>query len=450
MHITKEEIDDQNALLKINLEPNDYSKQYDNALKTYRKQVSLPGFRAGKVPMSLVKQRYGRSLLAEELNKLLNENIQKYISENKLEVLGSPIPSQDHKEQGDWDNPADFEFVYELGLAPDLDVKITKKDKFEYHPIIIEDKMLDEQINNIARRYGKMSEATTAAANDMVVGDFVELDEKDEIKEGGIMHEGTISLEFIDKDEQKNLIGKKVGEDVVLDPHNVSRGHDDLAKMLGITHEETHDINTNFKFIVREIKHLEPAEMNAEFFSKIFGEGEVKDEKGFREKIREDLAKGFNADSDRLFKRDITKKLIADYNPSLPDAFLKKWILMTNEKPVTPEEVEKDYGQYQKSLQWQLIFNKLVESKAIKIEDDEVVKRTMEMMASQYAQYGMPAPEEQELKETALRVLANQDESRKVFDMLYDEKLVAYIRETATVKEKPVTYDEIAEMASQA
>lgn len=450
MHITKENIDDQNALLKIQLEPNDYSEQFDKALKTYRKQVSLPGFRAGKVPMSLVKQRYGRSLLAEELNKLLNENIQKYISEKKLDVLGSPIPSEDHKEQGDWDNPTDFEFVYELGLAPNLDVKITKKDKFEYHPIIIEDKMVDEQIDNIARRYGKMSEATTAAANDMVVGDFVELDEKDEIKPGGIMHEGTISLEFVDKDDQKKLIGKKVGDDVIVDPHNVSRGHDDLAKMLGISDEETHDITTNFKFIVREIKHLEPAELNAEFFTKIFGEGEVTDEKGFREKIREDLAKGFNADSDRLFKRDITKKLIADYNPSLPDAFLKKWILMTNEKPITPEEVENDYEQYQKSLQWQLIFNKLVESEAIKIEEDEVVKRTMEMMASQYAQYGMPAPEEEELKETALRVLANEDESRKVFDMLYDEKLVTYIRESATVKEKPVTYEEIAEMASQA
>ena len=450
MHITKEKIDDQNALLKIKLEPNDYSEQYNNALKGYRKQVNLPGFRAGKVPMSLIKQRFGKSLLAEEVNKLLNESIQKYISENKLEVLGSPIPSEDHKEQGDWDNPGDFEFVYELGLAPELDVKITKKDKFEYHPIIIEDKMLDEQINNISRRYGKMSEATVAAANDMLIGDFVELDENDEIKPGGIMHEGTISLEFIDKDEQKKLIGKKVGEDAVVDPHKVSRGHDDLAKMLGISHEETHDINTNFKFMVREIKHLEPAELNAEFFNKIFGEGEVKDEKEFREKIREDLAKGFDADSDRLFKRDITKKLIAEYNPSLPDAFLKKWILMTNEKPITPEELEQDYEQYQKSLQWQLIFNKLVENEAIKIEEDEVVKRTMELMAGQYAQYGMPAPEEEELKQTALRVLANEDESRKVFDMLYDEKLVAYIRENATVKEKPVTYDEIAEMASKA
>ena len=450
MNITEEKIDSQNALLKIKLEPNDYSAQYDSALKKYRQQITLPGFRAGKVPMGMVKQRYGRSLLVEELNKVLNENIQKYISENKLQVLGSPIPSESHKEQGNWDNPTDFEFVYELGLAPDLKVEISKKDKFDFHIIKVEDKMLDEQINNIARRYGKMSEAEKAGANDMLVGDFVELDENDKVVPGGIMNHATISLEFVDKAEQKKFLDKKVGDDVVVDPHKVSRGHDDLAKMLGVEHHDVHDIDTNFKFMIREIKHLEPAVLNQEFFDKIFGEGEVKNEKEFRAKITNDLEKGFVADSERLFKRDITNKLIADYNPTLPDAFLKRWIRMTNEKPVTAEEVEHDYGQYQKSLQWQLIFNKLIENEAIKIKSDEVVDRTKQLMISQYAQYGMPAPDEEELKQTALRVLSNQDESRKVYDMLYDEKLIAYIRENATVKEKPVTYDEFVEMANKA
>ncbi len=450
MHITEEKIDTQNALLKIKLEPNDYSAQYDDALKKYRKQITLPGFRAGKVPMGMVKQRYGKSLLAEELNKVLNENIQKYISENQLQVLGSPIPSESHNEQGDWDNPSDFEFVYELGLAPDLKVDITKKDKFDFYKIKVEDKMLDEQINNIARRYGKMSEAKEAGDTDMLIGDFVELDESDEVKVGGVMNQATISLEYVEKSEQKKFSGKKVGDEVVVDPHKVSRGHDDLAKMLGVSHDEVHDINTNYKFIIREIKHMEPAELNQEFFNKIFGEGVVKDEKEFRAKITEDLEKGFLQDSDRLFKRDITNKLIADYNPSLPDEFLKRWIRMTNEKPVTAEEVERDYDQYQKSLQWQLIFNYLVEKKEIKIENEEVIKRTMDMMASQYAQYGMPAPEEPELRETAMRVLSNQDESRKVYDMLYDEKLVEYIRENATVKEKSVSYDEFVEMANKA
>lgn len=450
MDITEEKIDSQNSLLKIKLNPNDYSAQYDNALKKYRKQINLPGFRVGKVPMGMIKQRFGKSLLAEELNKVLNENIQKYISENKLQVLGSPIPSESHNEQGDWDNPTDFEFVYELGLAPELKVEISKKDTFNFHTIKIEDAMLDEQINNIARRYGKMSDAEKAGANDMLIGDFVELDANDEVVPGGIMNQSTISLEFVDKAEQKKFVDKVVGDSVVVDPHKVSRGHDDLARMLGVEHHDVHDIHTNFKFIIREIKHLEPAELNKEFFDKIFGEGEVNDEKEFRQKITADLERGFVADSERLFKRDLTNALIEKYNPSLPDAFLKKWIRMTNEKPVTAEEVEADYDQYQKSLQWQLIFNKLVENDAIKIKHEEVIDRTKELMASQYAQYGMPVPEDEELKQTALRVLSNQDESRKVYDMLYDEKLIAYIRENATVKEKPVTYDEFVEMANKA
>ena len=450
MNITEEKIDSQNALLKIKLEKNDYSTQYDKALKKYRQQITLPGFRAGKVPMGMVKQRYGKSLLAEELNKMLNDNIQKYIQENKLQVLGSPIPSESHTDQGDWDNPSDFEFVYELGLAPEMEVEITKKDKFDYHTIKVEDKMLDEQINNIARRYGKMSESKVAEANDMLIGDFVELDENDVVVPGGVMNQATISLESVDKEVQKNFIGKKVEDSVVVDPHKVSRGHEDLAKMLNMSHEDVHDINTNYKFIIREIKHMEPAELNQEFFDKIFGEGEVKDEKEFRAKIKADLEKGFVADSDRLFKRDITNKLIADYNPSLPDEFLKKWIRMSNEKPVTAEDVERDYDQYQKGLQWQLIFNQLVEKDEIKVRDIEVIERTKQLMASQYAQYGMPAPEDEELKQTALRVLANQDESRKVYDMLYDEKLIAYIRENASVKEKPVSYDAFVEMASKA
>lgn len=449
MNIKEEKISEQNALLKIELQKDDYSEQYNAALKDYRKKMNLPGFRAGKVPLGLVKQRFGKSLLADELNKMLNEKIQGYIAEKKLNVLGSPIPSEEHTEQGDWDNPSDFEFVYELGLAPELDVTITEKDNFNYYTIKVDDKMLDKQIDSIARRYGQMSEAKEAGENDMIIGDFVELDENDEIKEGGIMNQGTISLEFVDPDAAKKFIGKKVGEDAVVDPHKVARDHDDLAKMLDISHEAVHGIDTNFKFIIREVKHLEPAELNQEFFDKVFGEGEVEGEKEFRQRMTEELQKGFVQDSDRLFKRDVTQALIEKYDPSLPDSFLKKWIRMSNEKPITAEEVERDYDSYRKGLQWQLIFNTLIEKKEITIENEEVIERTKSLMAQQYQQYGMPAPEDEELQATAMKVLSNQEESRKVFDMLYDEKLVDYIRKNATVKEKAVDYDKFVEMASK-
>lgn len=449
MQITEEKIDAQNALLKIKIQPEDYSSKFDEALRNYRKQVAMPGFRPGKVPMGMIKSRYGKSLLAEELNKMLNSSLQNYITEKELQILGNPIPSDSHNETGDWDNPSEFEFVYELGLAPDLNVQIDKKSKFDYYTIKIDDTLLDKQIKDIARRYGKLSEAEVSSTTDMLIGDFVELDENDEVKPGGIMHQSTISVEYLNADVQKKFENLKVGDAVIVDPHKVSRGHDDLAKLLGVTHEAVHHIHTNFKFIVREIKRLQPAELNQEFYDKIFGENEVTDESAFRNKISEDMSRGFLRDSDQLFKRDITTSLIDKYNPSLPDSFLKKWIVMSNDNPVTPEEVERDYENYRRGLQWQLIFNNLIGQKAISIGQEEVVQTTKNMLANQYAQYGIPAPEDQELTQTALKVLSNQDEARKIYDMLYDEKLVAYIRENATVNEKEVSYDAFVEMASK-
>ncbi len=450
MQITEEKIDAQNALLKIKIQPEDYTNRFEESLKKYRRQVAMPGFRAGKVPMGMIKSKYGKSLLAEELNKVLNSSIQSYISENELPVLGSPIPSDSHKEQGNWDNPNDFEFVYELGLAPKLEVKIDKNTKFDYYLIKIEDEVIDKQIKNIARRYGKLSEVEVSGSNDMLVGDFVELDENDVVKPGGIMNQSTVSIEFIDESVRASFENLKVEDTVVVDPHKVSKDHDDLAKMLDLSHEAVHHLHTNFKFIVREVKRLEPAELNQEFYDKIFGENEVNSEEEFRSRVGADMSAGFRRDSDQLFRRDITNKLVAQYDPSLPDAFLKKWILMTNEKPVTPEEVERDYEQYKKGLQWQLIFNNLISQKAISIEQDEVVATTKNLLASQYAQYGMPAPEDGELTKSAMKVLSKQEEARKIYDMLYDDKLVAYIRENATVNEKEVSYDTFAEMAAKA
>jgi len=448
MEIKEEKIDAQNALLKIKILEEDYHTQFDEALKRYRRKVTVPGFRAGKVPMGMIKSKYGKGLLAEEINKMLNKNIQSYIQQNKLKVLGSPIPSNAHAETGNWDNPTDFEFVYELGLAPDLNIKIEKNFQFDYYTIKIEGEILDKQIKDIALRYGKLSEENVSGANDMLIGDFVQLDENDVVVPGGIMHQSTISVEYVDASVKPKLEGLRVGDSVVVDPHKVSRDHDDLARMLGLSHEAVHHLHHNFKFIVREIKRLEPAVLNQEFFEKLFGENAISGEEEFRSRIAADMSKGFLRDSDTLFKRDITEKLIQKFDPSLPDTFLKKWILMTNEKPLTPEDVERDYKNYKKGLQWQLIFNDLIGQKAIDIAQEEVVNATKNLLVGQYMQYSMPAPEDAELTQSALKVLSNQDEARKIYDMLYDEKLVAYIRENATVTESEVSYDEFVKKAS--
>jgi len=451
MQITQEKIDEKNALLKIKVEPTDYNDKYNDALKRARKQVQMPGFRPGKIPMGVIKSRYGKSLLAEEMNQVLNQSIQSYISEQNLKILGSPMPKEDHVDNGNWDNPGDFEFVYELGLAPKLDVKISKKDKFEYNTIKIDKKLVDDEVNRIARRYGKVEDVEKAGENDMLVGDFVELNEGGEIVPGGVMNQSTVSLEFIDKDLAKKFHGLKVGDEVNVQPSLLAKDNDDLGRMLGLSGEALANSGDNYKFIVREVKRMEPAELNEEFFNKTFGEdSDVKTEKDFREKVSADLEKHFVSDSDRLFKRDISKAMIEKYNPDLPDEFLKRWIRLSNEKPVTAEEVEKDYAEYRKSLQWQLIFNELVSQDAITVSQDDVIQKTKELLVGNYAQYGMPAPEDKELEESAKRVLGNQEEARKIYDMLYDEKLISYVKETATVKDKEVSFDKFVELASEA
>lgn len=448
MQITQEKIDDKNALLKIKVEPQDYDDQYGQALKQTRRQAQMPGFRPGKVPMGVIKSRYGKSLLAEELNKVLNQSIQSYISEQDLKILGSPIPSENHTDSGNWDNPGDFEFVYELGLAPELDVKISNKDKFEYYKIKVDEKLIDEEGTRMAKRFGKVEDVEVAEENDMLVGDFVELNEDESIKEGGVMNNSTIALEFIDKDEAKKFVGKKPGDEVVVNPSLISRDKEDLGRMLGLSGDPLEEVSDTFKFIVREVKRMNPAELNEDFFKKAFGEDtDIKTEEDFRKKIAEDLKQHFKSDSDRLFKRDISQKLIEKYSPDLPDEFLKKWIKLSNEKPITEEEVERDYDEYRRSLQWQLIFNELINEKEITVSQEEVINETKELLKGNYAQYGLPEPEDKELEESAKRVLGNQDEARKVYDMLYDQKLIAYIRENASVKEKEVSFDKFVEMA---
>ncbi|MCZ4408064.1 trigger factor [Cryomorphaceae bacterium 1068] len=451
MQITQEKIDEKNALLKIKVEPTDYNDRYSEALKRARKQVQMPGFRPGKIPMGVIKSRYGKSLLAEEMNEMLNQSIQSYIAEQDLKILGSPMPKEDHVDNGNWDNPGDFEFVYELGLAPKLDVEISNKTKLNYYTIKIDKKLVDDEVNRIARRYGKVEDVEKAGDNDMLVGDFVELDNNGEVVPGGVMNQSTVSLEFIDKDQAKKFFGLKIGDELNVQPSLLAKDNDDLGRMLGLTGDALASSGDNYKFIVREVKHMEAAELNEEFFKKTFGEdGEVKTEKDFREKVSSDLGKHFVSDSDRLFKRDISKEMIAKYNPDLPDEFLKRWIRLTNENPISAEEVERDYAEYRKSLQWQLIFNELVSQDAIKVSQDDVVEKTKELLVGNYAQYGMPAPEDKELEESAKRVLGNQEEARKIYDMLYDEKLITYVKENASVSDKEVSFDKFVELASEA
>lgn len=450
MNITQENKDALSAVVKIEFEQDDYQPLYEKALKDYRKRVNLPGFRQGHVPMGIVKKRFGTSLLADEINNLISSSLQKHIEENKLRVLGNPMPSEDREDVANWENPDKFEFNFDLALAPEFEVGINDKTKFDYHRVEVSESMIDEQVDSLLRRHGKLSDVAESGDKDIIVGDFVELDENDEIKEGGILNPGHVTLEFL-KDEatKASLIGLKPGDHLVVDPHKVSDGAEDLAKMLGISKEEAADVQTNYRFNVKEVKCMAPAEMNQELFDKLFGEGEVSSETELRDRIKKDMENMFEADSERLFQREMMKSIEKKLDVKLPDDLLKRWIKMSNEKPLGDEELEQQYPDYRRGLVWQLVQNALIKELEIKVSGDDVLDYTKSVVANNFKQYGMPAPPDEELTEYAKSALKNQEEVRKIYDQLYEKKMIQAVRETAKINEVSIDYDKFVEFAQQ-
>ena len=410
-------------------------------MNDYRKQANIPGFRPGKIPMSLIKKKYGKAILAEELNQVVNKSLNEFISTNNLNVLGNPLPKYDEEVKGDFTNPSEFEFTYEIGVAPSFEIALSKKNKFDYLKVDISDEMLDKEVENLARRYGSLVAGETVGEKDMILGEFTQVD-------GDIKNSSTISVEFIsDEKIKKGFIGKKVGAEFTLDPRTVSKGDDDLSSMLAISKEEAAELTGDFNFKITEIKTMIPAAVDQELFDKIFGEGTVKSEAELRTKIAGDLERMFNNDSDRLFSQKISDTLIEETKFELPDEFLKRWIIASNEKEITKAELDADYDNYKKSLKWQLIQNKLIKDNNIKVENQEVVEYTKGLLVNQFAQYGMPAPEDKELEDQAKSVLQNKEEANKIYDNVYGAKMLNFFKETVKLNEKSLPYEDFIKEA---
>lgn len=456
MNITRENISDVSAFIKIAVENADYQPLVDQTLADYRKKAAIPGFRKGKVPMGLIKKQYGKSVLADELNKLVSQSLFNFIEEEKLNILGNPLPKEGEDFQGDFDQPSTFEFTYEIGLAPELEVKLSGRNKFEYPKVIIDESLIQKQIDDLRRRYGKLSSGESVGETDMILGQFVELNEDGSIKEGGIMHSSTIAMQFTeDEATKKELMGKKVGDKINVDPYKVSKGGKDTAAMLGVKEADLANISSLFQLTINDVKVMELAELNQELYDKLFGEGVVNSEEELKNKIKADLEEMFSRDSDRILARRITNSLIDKTVIELPDAFLKRWILASqkednNKNPLTAEQIEAEYEGYQRGLKWQLIKDHLIKNNDLAVTQEELIAHTKTLMAGQYAQYGIPAPEDEELTQTARQVLSNREEASRIAEGVAEEKLNAYFKATVKIDEKEVTYDEYIKIAEDA
>ena len=444
MNINKIDIDKLNAQLKVQITAEDYQQNVENVLRDYRKKASVPGFRPGKVPMGMVKKMYGKAVLVEEVNKVLQNAVYNFIMEEKLDILGNPVPQDTDV---DWDNPGEMEFIFDMGMSPDFELKFGAKDKLTSYKVTADDKMVDDYLMDIRRRYGKLTTQEESSEEDSLVADFTQVLKKGDESEP-ITSNGTLMIPNIkDKRSMKKFLGLKVGDKLKMNPTKVLENAAEVSSLLQISKEQAESLDSDFEMEIKVIQRLEPAGMDQDLFDKVYGEGVVSSEDELRTKVKADLENMFVQDSERKFLNDATQYVLDKVNIELPDAFLKRW-LQTQSEELTEERVEMEYEQYAKGTKWQLIENRISKDHGIQVERDEVKERAKQIVAGQMAQYGQQVADE-ELDNIAERVLANEEEAKRVSDQIFEEKLKEYFKENFKIQEKEVSYDEFLKLATK-
>ncbi|MEZ4810500.1 MAG: trigger factor [Allomuricauda sp.] len=438
MNITKEQIDDLNAVVKVAISKEDYQDKVEKILNDYRKQANIPGFRKGQVPMGLIKKQYGKAVLVDEVNKLLQDNLNKYLTEEKLDVLGNPLPKQ--QQNFDWDSE-NLAFEFELGLAPNFEVNLKTKKAVTHYKIVADKKMIEEQVERIQKQYGKLVSKTEVGKSDEVIGTFT--NEAEEID-----HKTTLELNKIkNKKAVDALVGKKVGDTVALSTKGLFKEDYLLSSALGISREKAEKLNIEVNFTIEEINERQPAVLDQDLFDRLFGKDKVKSEKELKDKIKEDSEKQFEQQSDQKLLNDITERLIDDTKFDLPAEFLKKWIQISGEKMLSEDEAKEEFEKSEKGLRYQLIEGKIIRGNNLQVQFDELKEFAKGFIKSQMAQYGHLDPKEEELENIANRVFGNQDEVKRLSEQLMSQKLLNLYKEKANLKVKEVTFDDFVKEA---
>ena len=433
MNITRENIDALNAVVKVEIQKEDYNAKVEQVLSDYRSRANIPGFRPGRVPMGLVKKQYGKAVLIDEVNKLLQENLNKYIQEEKLDILGNPLP----KAQDDinWDGE-EFSFEFELGLSPEFNVDIKGTDAITQYSIVVDDKTIDDQIDNIRKQYGKLISMEEVTEETEVTGVF-----KNEEKE--IENNVTLTLDKI-KGKRNNgkFVGAKVGDALELKTKGLFNEEHDLISSLKVSQEDAKDLDIEVTFEIKEINKREAADLDQEFFDKLFGKDVVTSEEELKERLKEDAGKQFVQQTDQKLLNDVTEYLVENTSFDLPQEFLEKWLSVAGEKQLSDEEAKEEYQKSEKGLRYQLIEGKLLRDNDIKIEFDDLKAHTTTMIKAQMAQFGQMDPSDEELEGITARVLSNQDEVKRITEQLVSQKLLEFYKENANLSIKELTYED--------
>lgn len=448
MKISFENPDKVNGLLTLTVEEADYKENVEKTLKNYRKKANVPGFRPGMVPMGMIKRQFGTTAKVDEINKLLGEQIYKYVKDNNIQMLGEPLPS-DKQEPVDMEKEAPYTFMFDIAVAPEFKAELTGDDTIDYYTITVDDKIIDQQIDVFASRAGHYDKVEDYQANDMLKGDIRELDENGNTKEGGITVEGAVLMpEYIKVEDQKKLFdGAKLGDIITFNPKKAYPESDiEVSSLLKMKKEEVADLTADFSYQITEISRYVKAEVNQELFDQVYGKDVIKDEKDFREKIAEGLKAQFAVDSDFKFIQDVRKYLVDKVGAlTYPDALLKR-IMLNNNKDKGEEFVEKNYEQSIKELTWHLIKEQLVKANGIKIEDADIEDTAKEAAKAQFAQYGMNNIPEEYIENYAKDMLKKREYIDSFVDRSIDRKLTEILKNVVKLENKTVTLEEFNKM----
>ncbi|QZT36313.1 trigger factor [Halosquirtibacter xylanolyticus] len=439
MKITRENIDDLNAVVRLTVEKNDYEATVNETLKEYRKKAQMPGFRQGKVPAGMVKKMYGQSLLAEEVNKVISKSLTDFIKSEDLDILGEPLPNDEETKSIDWAKDTDFEFVFDIALTPEINITLDKRSKLPYYTIKVDEQAIDNQVEAFANRFGENQPAEKVEEKETIKGSFVQVDaEGNEVADGIKVEDVTLAVDMIQDEEVKNsFIGATKDFEIVLNPKACFANAAQMFKV-----EDAEALDTTFKFVAEEVLTFVAHEVNEELFKKIYGEDtEINTVEAFRAKVKEEIEASFVYSSKYRFGVDARESLIKKAKFDLPAAFLKRWIVLTN-KELTTEKVEEEWSNYEEGFKWELIKNKIVKENEIQVENQEVLELAKEAALMQFRQYGMFDVKDEYLDQYAASILENEQERTRFAERKLEEKVYDLILDKVNAEEKEVDQKE--------
>lgn len=450
MNITKEDTGELTATVKIEVTEDDYRDPVNKTLKDYQRKANMPGFRPGKVPFGVINKMYGKGVLAEEVNKILSDSLAKYITDNKIEILGNPLPNTEKNKKIDFEHQTEFEFYFDIGISPKFDLNLSDKIKIDYYKIKVDDIVVDKYLNDLCKRYGKVTNPDKADEGDVVYGEILQLDNSGNILENGINNKTSIGLDYIKLKTVKNkFIGLKKGDKVVFNPLKATKSAIDTSTMLGISKEEAEKLDNDFQLTVEEISRVTPAEINKELFDMVYPHDNIKEKKQLREKIKNDAIVSFATESERQFMNNTIKKLIEVSEIKIPDEFMKRWLLESNKDKITKEQLDTQYDNYSETFKWQLIENKILTDHKIEVKEEDIKNHIREYFIHQMPQTEKNEEAEKRLNEIVNSIMQNKEEVKKIYDRLLEDKLMNLFKSTLKLNNKNISYEEFVKLATK-